>query len=66
MSQLEIGELSIASFGEEMRIIHPFSKHFIFDSGVDCVRNFTFVQKGTRTVRKCICLYFVWVYLHLS
>jgi len=49
MSQLEIGELSIASFGEEIRIIHPFSKPFTFDSGVNCVRNFTFVQKRTRT-----------------
>jgi len=49
MSQLEIGELSIASFVQEMRIIHPFSKPFTFDSGVDCVRNFTFVQKRTRT-----------------
>ena len=49
MNQLEIGELSIASFGEEMHVIHPFSKPFTFDSGVDCVRNFTFAQKRTRT-----------------
>jgi len=49
MSQLEIGELSIASFGEEMRVVHPFSAQFTFERGVECVRNFTFNQKRTRT-----------------
>ena len=34
MSQLEIGELGIASFGEEMHLLHPFHKPFTSESGV--------------------------------
>merc|ERR1712129_599395 len=40
---------SIASFGEEMRVLHPFNKPFTFESGVDLIRNFKFDQKRTRT-----------------
>lgn len=49
MSQLEIGELGVASFGEEMRILHPFNMPFTSASGVELVSNFTFNDKRTRT-----------------
>lgn len=49
MSQLEIGELGIASFGEEMKLLHPFHAPFTSSSGVDLVSNFKFSDKRTRT-----------------
>eukprot|EP00555_Chaetoceros_dichaeta_P012486 CAMPEP_0198271850 /NCGR_PEP_ID=MMETSP1447-20131203/50740_1 /TAXON_ID=420782 /ORGANISM="Chaetoceros dichaeta, Strain CCMP1751" /LENGTH=1221 /DNA_ID=CAMNT_0043964667 /DNA_START=40 /DNA_END=3702 /DNA_ORIENTATION=- len=49
MSQLEIGELGVASFGEEMKILHPFNMPFTSASGVELVSNFTFNDKRTRT-----------------
>jgi midasin len=49
MSQLEIGELGIASFGEEMKLLHPFNAPFTSSSGIDLVSNFTFADKRTRT-----------------
>lgn len=49
MSQLEIGELGVASFGEEMRLLHPFHQPFTSESGANLVRNFTFDEKRTRT-----------------
>ena len=49
MNQLEVGELGIASFGEDMRLLHPFHLPFGTDSGSDMVMNFKFDQKRTRT-----------------
>lgn len=49
MSQLEVGEIGIASFGREMAMIHPFHQPFTSESGVNVVRNFTFQQDRTRT-----------------
>jgi len=49
MSQLEIGELGIASFGEEMRLLHPFHAPFTSSSGVDLINSFKFCDKRTRT-----------------
>lgn len=49
MSQLEIGQLGIASFGEEMRLVHPFNTPFTASSGADVVSNFRFEDKRTRT-----------------
>ena len=49
MSQLEIGQLGIASFGEEMKLLHPFHTPFTSESGVNIVSNFTFDSKRTRT-----------------
>ena len=49
MTQLEIGQLGIASFGEEMKILHPFHSPFTSDSGVFLVNNFKFEDKRTRT-----------------
>ena len=49
MSQLDIGELGVASFGEEMKLLHPFHAPFTSSSGVDLVSNFKFNDKRTRT-----------------
>ena len=49
MSQLEIGELGIASFGEDMRLLHPFHLPFTSQSGADIVHNFPFDEARTRT-----------------
>ena len=49
MSQLEIGQLGIASFGEEMKLLHPFHAPFTATSGADLVSNFKFDDKRTRT-----------------
>jgi len=49
MNQLEIGELGIASFGEEMKLLHQFNKPFTSGSGVELLSNFTFDDKRTRT-----------------
>lgn len=49
MSQLEIGELGIASFGDEMRLLHPFHLPFTSESGSGIVHKFPFDEKRTRT-----------------
>jgi len=49
MSQLEIGELGIASFGEEMRLLHPFNLPFTLDSGTNLMSHFKFDEQRTRT-----------------
>jgi len=49
MSQLEIGQLGIASFGEDMKLLHPFNIPFTAESGVNIVSNFKFDAKRTRT-----------------
>jgi len=49
MSQLEIGELGVASFGEEMHLLHPFHKPFTSESGVHLMNSFRFDDKRTRT-----------------
>jgi midasin len=49
MSQLEIGQLGIASFGEDMKLLHPFHIPFSAESGINVVSNFKFDAKRTRT-----------------
>jgi len=49
MTQLEVGEIGIASFGDEMRLVHPFSQPFTHESGVNVTANFQFMQQRTRT-----------------
>ena len=49
MSQLEVGEVGIASFGNEMNLVHPFHQPFTSESGSNVVRNFRFDQQRTRT-----------------
>ena len=49
MSQLEIGEIGVASFGNEMHLLHPFTQPWTSESGPNVVRNFKFDQQRTRT-----------------
>ncbi len=49
MSQLEVGEVGVASFGEEMKLVHPFHQPFTTESGATLVQNFQFDQQRTRT-----------------
>eukprot|EP00548_Thalassiothrix_antarctica_P006811 CAMPEP_0194140696 /NCGR_PEP_ID=MMETSP0152-20130528/10216_1 /TAXON_ID=1049557 /ORGANISM="Thalassiothrix antarctica, Strain L6-D1" /LENGTH=1225 /DNA_ID=CAMNT_0038839047 /DNA_START=460 /DNA_END=4137 /DNA_ORIENTATION=+ len=49
MSHLEIGELGIASFGDEMRLLHPFHLPFTSESGSNIIHSFPFNEKRTRT-----------------
>ena len=49
ISQLEIGELGIASFGEDMKLPHPFNLLVTSESGTNMVRNFKFDDQMTRT-----------------
>ena len=49
MSQLEVGEVGIASFGNEMNLVHPFEQPFTSESGSNIIRSFQFKQQRTRT-----------------
>jgi MoxR-like ATPase len=49
MSQLEVGEVGIASFGDSMNLVHPFNQAFTSQSGINVVQNFHFNQQRTRT-----------------
>lgn len=49
MSQLEVGEVGVASFGEDMKLVHEFNLPFTAESGVNIVQNFQFDQQRTRT-----------------
>lgn len=53
MNQLEIGELGVASFGDDMKLVHPFHQPFTSESGADVVGNFKFDQKRTR-IAMCV------------
>lgn len=49
MNQLEIGELGVASFGDDMKLLHPFHLPFTSETGADMVMSFGFNQPRTRT-----------------
>jgi len=49
MSHLEVGQIGVASFGDEMHLLHEFDKPFTAESGPNIVRNFSFTQQRTRT-----------------
>lgn len=49
MNQLDIGTLGIASFGEEMKLLHSFNSTFTTRIGAEVVSNFKFKDKRTRT-----------------
>jgi MoxR-like ATPase len=49
MSQLDIGQIGLASFGDEMRVLHPFDRPFTPERGPEMVRQFSFAQPRTRT-----------------
>lgn len=49
MSHLEVGQIGLASFGDEMNLLHPFDRPFTPECGPNLVRNFSFSQPRTRT-----------------
>ncbi|KAI7307992.1 midasin [Hortaea werneckii] len=53
MSMLEVGELSVVGFGEDVKIAHDFSTPFTSEAGAEVFRQFTFAQRKTN-VRKLL------------
>jgi midasin len=53
MSMLDVGELSVVSFGEDVKIAHDFKTPFTSDAGVNIFRHFTFSNNKT-DVRKLL------------
>ncbi|RMZ04313.1 hypothetical protein D0860_06432 [Hortaea werneckii] len=53
MSMLEVGELSVVGFGEDVNIAHDFSTPFTSEAGAEVFRQFTFAQRKTN-VRKLL------------
>merc|ERR1712070_366997 len=49
MSQLEIGELGVARFGDDMQLVHSFDRPFTSESGAHVVQQVGFDQPRTRT-----------------
>lgn len=47
MSQLEVGDIAITSFGERIQLLHPFDQPFTDESGASVLRQFTFGQDKT-------------------
>ncbi|KAG1714127.1 Midasin [Nymphon striatum] len=48
LNLLEAGEISVLSFGEEIRLLHSFDKQFTDVSGAEILNNFTFAQTKTK------------------
>ncbi|KAL8913085.1 MAG: hypothetical protein Q9171_002065 [Xanthocarpia ochracea] len=60
LSMLEVGELCIVGFGEDVRVAHPFSKPFTDEAGANLFQHFSFQQQRTDTlklVRESIALF---------
>lgn len=47
LSRLEVGQLGIASFGANFRLLHQFSQPFSDEAGPQILQKFTFAQKTT-------------------
>ncbi|TPX46650.1 hypothetical protein SeMB42_g02317 [Synchytrium endobioticum] len=47
LSQLEVGQVAVASFGERMQVLHPFDRVFDDASGASVIDRFTFSQTKT-------------------
>ncbi|ORY99187.1 hypothetical protein BCR43DRAFT_435817, partial [Syncephalastrum racemosum] len=48
LSQLEVGDIAITSFGERIRLLHPFDQPFSGDAGASVLQQFTFAQQKTQ------------------
>mmetsp|Transcript_2552 Transcript_2552/g.9614 ORF Transcript_2552/g.9614 Transcript_2552/m.9614 type:complete len:5361 (-) Transcript_2552:2473-18555(-) len=48
MSQLEVGQIAVSSFGESMRLLHRFDKPFTDSAGSDIIGQFKFDQQQTQ------------------
>ncbi|KAJ3255785.1 hypothetical protein HK103_006043 [Boothiomyces macroporosus] len=48
LAQLEVGEISVLSFGEEVLLLHPFEKPWSDEAGAQVIQSFTFKQEKTK------------------
>lgn len=48
---LEAGKLAVASFGEDVQLVHPFEEPFTDFSGARLMQKFTFAQRRTKIVQ---------------
>ncbi|XP_067947566.1 midasin-like [Watersipora subatra] len=48
LTYLQVGDMAIASFGEDVKMVHDFSPQFTWSDGGNVLRSFTFCQKKTR------------------
>jgi len=48
LTRLEAGDLGVCSFGETVRLLHPFHEPFTDQSGARILQQFTFDQKKTK------------------
>lgn len=44
LALLEVGEISVVSFGTECRLLHPFGQQFTAHAGANVLKEFTFAQ----------------------
>ncbi|KAK1933967.1 Midasin [Phytophthora citrophthora] len=51
MTQLEVGELSVVKFGQDLELLHAFDTPFTDDSGSRLIGRFGFQQKKTNMVQ---------------
>lgn len=59
LSRLEIGQVGIISFGEEINLVHPFEKPLTDESGVDVISQFNFDQDKTnvkKLMQESLCI----------
>eukprot|EP01135_Chromosphaera_perkinsii_P003042 Nk52_evm24s233 gene=Nk52_evmTU24s233 len=50
LSQLEVGDISISTFGDSFEVVHPFGSSFTPESGSNIMHRFTFDQQSTDVV----------------
>ncbi|KAJ1819886.1 AAA ATPase midasin, partial [Coemansia sp. RSA 2675] len=51
LNQLEVGQLSVVSFGEEVSLLHPFDRPFDADAGARVLSRLTFADDRTDVVQ---------------
>ncbi|GAB7364306.1 hypothetical protein MBLNU230_g4851t1 [Neophaeotheca triangularis] len=51
MAMLEVGELSVVGFGEDMKMIHNFDSPWTSDAGAEAFKSFTFSQSKTDIIK---------------
>ncbi|KAL8727902.1 MAG: hypothetical protein Q9166_005779 [cf. Caloplaca sp. 2 TL-2023] len=51
LSMLEVGEICILGFGEDVKVAHPFDRPFTDEAGVEVFRQFGFRQQRTDILR---------------
>ncbi|KAJ3092441.1 AAA ATPase midasin [Quaeritorhiza haematococci] len=47
LTQLEVGDVGVVSFGENVQLLHPFEKPFTEEAGANVIGRFSFAQNRT-------------------